>query len=83
MIEFLFELGLYGANYKAPRGALWRCSFYDAANDRRPAGSADSPWEALAWALVSYEEGRRGILVIARDSRDTPEVVLARLKAAA
>lgn len=50
------EYGLYGANYKPLRGALWRASFYDAERGQFYAGSADCPWEAVAWALVEREQ---------------------------
>ncbi len=81
MPDVLLEFGLYGALYKPLVGALWRASSYDPVTEKRPAGSGDTPWEALAWWWVSVEETRRGILTMARDGNETPKSALAKLLA--
>lgn len=54
-IDFTLEFGIYGANYKPLRGALWRASFFDREQQQFYAGSSDDPWEAIAWALYERE----------------------------
>lgn len=81
-VDFLLEFGMYGMNAKPLKGALWRAKFYDRDRGQFYAGSADCPWEAIAWALVEREER------IANDERptmtraegETPVQALARLR---
>lgn len=75
MIEMFVERAAPGA----VRGDHWRVSWYDAELRKFVGGEGGSAWEALAWAMVCREETRRGILVIARNTSDTPARVLARL----
>lgn len=55
-LDFLIEYGMYGMHAKPLKGALWRARFYDRVQGQFYAGSADCPWEAIAWALVEREE---------------------------
>lgn len=73
-IEFTLELGLYGANYKAPVGALWRVSFYDRNDGQLYAGSDDCPWRALAWAFDERAHRRAGLVRAAKSGEPTLEV---------
>lgn len=76
------EKGMYGMLARPLAGALWRASFYDVERGQFYAGSADDPFEAIAWALFEREER------IANDehptptkaSNETPVQALARLR---
>lgn len=84
MIEFLLEFGMWGMNTKPLKGALWRAKFYDRESGRHYAGSADCPFEAIAWALYEREERvATGTHSMARPAHMTPEQALARLRGAA
>lgn len=57
MITFTVEYGMYGMHSRPMPGARWRATF--AIGGQFYAGSADSPWEAVAWALVEREQRTR------------------------
>lgn len=81
MIGFLLEYGMYGMHAKPLKGALWRARFYDREDGRHYAGSADCPFEAIAWALYEREEriatGRHSM---ARSETIKPLQALAQLR---
>lgn len=79
-IELTLEYGAYGPRSKAVPGEEWRASWYDRARNEWPAGSGSTPWEAIGWAIVDAIAIRAGHLIIAIDSRDTPQSYLAKLE---
>jgi hypothetical protein len=84
-IVFTVEYGMYGMHAKPLRGALWRASFYDREREAFYAGSADSPFEAVAWALHERElriaNGNHPTM--AKSLTETPLQALARLRGGA
>jgi hypothetical protein len=82
-IELTLEFGMYGANSKPQKGALWRATFYDRQQGSFYAGSDDDPFVAVAWALYEREEriSKHGAPTMARDSTLTPAQALERLMA--
>ena len=83
MIDFVLEFGMWGMNAKPLKGALWRAKFYDAALGYHFAGSADCPFEAIAWALYEREERiATGTHSMSRSGVITPEQALAQLRGA-
>jgi hypothetical protein len=81
-LDFVLELGMYGMNTKPLKGALWRARFYDRVRGQFYAGSADCPFEAIAWALVEREEriANDGGPTMTKSSTETPVQALARLR---
>lgn len=75
-IAFTLESGL---DVKKIRVLRWRAIFYDSKREQFYAGQADTPWEAIAWALVEREERTRNgnHPTMARDPRATPMQALA------
>jgi hypothetical protein len=71
VLEIRLELGLYGANYKPLNGALWRATFYDRVDGQFYAGSDDSPWVAIAWALDERAHRRAGLVRAAKSGEPT------------
>ena len=63
------------------RGDHWRVSWYDRELGKFVGGAGPNAWRALAWALVNRVETARDMIVIARNTSDTPAIVLARLEA--
>jgi hypothetical protein len=84
-LELCVERGMYGANSKPLAGALWRASFYDYERAQFYAGSADCPWEAIAWALHEREEriANGNHPTMTRSSVETPVQALERLRRSA
>ncbi len=60
MIEFLLELGMWGGHYKRLPGGSWRATLIDRQTHERYAGSDDSPWLAIGWALHERALRQRG-----------------------
>ena len=76
------EYGMYGMLAKPLVGARWRASFYDSARGQFYAGSADCPWEAVAWALVEREQriASNERPTMTKSAIETPVQALARLR---
>ena len=80
-IDFYVEFGLYGGLYTRLPGASWRATMIDRATGQRYAGSDDSPWVAIAFAVYEAELRRGGDHAMARKPTDRPDQLLAELRA--
>lgn len=74
-IEFVMEFGAWGGHYKRLHGASWRAMFVESATGERYAGSDDSPWIAIAWAMHERALRQRGGHAMARNEGDLPDGV--------
>ena len=65
-LEFTLEYGAWGGHYRRLPGASWRALIVDRETGQRYAGSDDSPWIAIAWALHERTRRRAGGHAMAR-----------------
>lgn len=64
------------------KGEKWRVSWFDRELQEFVGASGRSAWNALAWAMVVREEQRLRLpWMPARNTKDTPKSVLAKLRA--
>jgi len=71
-LDFTLEFGLWGVNSKRLPGASWRALIVDHETGQRYAGSDDSPWLAIGWALHERARRRAGGHAMARREDDLP-----------
>lgn len=76
-IDVLLEYGNWGAHTKLMPGAKWRAMLVE--DGQRYAGSDDSAWVALAWAIEEWmvrrpstRGGPTGPVRVARNESDRP-----------
>lgn len=81
-LDFTMECGMYGMHAKPLKGALWRARFYDRERGQFYAGSADCPWEAIAWAICEREEraANNEHPMMTKSGNETPLQALERIR---